>query len=164
MFDILAVFHGGSEEILYPKVDVGRPQLDFGPGFYVTDIYSQAKEWAKKMAERRSSLAVVNTYHLNQKELLETGNGLIFPAYDKDWLEFVTQSRLGKRPWQGYDYIEGGVADDNVFDTLRLYINGFISSEDALQRLKYFRPSNQICILNQTLLDTYLEFVKSEII
>lgn len=162
MFDIIAVFHGGTEEIPHPKVNVGRPQLDFGPGFYVTDIYSQAKEWAKKMAARRNTFAVLNTYHLNQKDLLRDGEGLIFPAYDKEWLEFVTKSRLGHQPWQGYDYIEGGVADDNVFDTLRLYINGFISSEDALQRLKYFRPANQICILNQLLLDKYLTFIKSE--
>ncbi len=63
--------------------------------------------------------------------------------------------------WKGYDYIEGGIANDRVVNTVRLYMNGIISSEDALNRLKYFKPTNQICILNQDLLKEYLTFVES---
>ena len=33
MYDILTVFHGGTDEIKTPLVDVGRPNLDFGLGF-----------------------------------------------------------------------------------------------------------------------------------
>ena len=35
MYDILTVYHGGSEVISHPKVDVGRPNLDFGSGFFL---------------------------------------------------------------------------------------------------------------------------------
>ena len=37
------VYHGAVQEIVSPLVHVGRDHLDFGKGFYVTDIRSQAK-------------------------------------------------------------------------------------------------------------------------
>lgn len=162
MYDILTVYHGGTLEIANPKVDAGRPNLDFGPGFYVTDIYTQAKDWAIKISRDREENPIVNVYHLRQKELLSNCRSLRFDAYDKFWLEFVTDSRLGKQPWVGYDYIEGGVADDRVVNTIRLYMTGYISAEEALNRLRYFKPNNQICLLNQEITNTYLSFVESE--
>ena len=41
------VFHGSLEEITAPLVNVGRDNLDFGKGFYVTDIRRQARTWAE---------------------------------------------------------------------------------------------------------------------
>lgn len=162
IYDTLTVYHGGTIEIQHPKVDAGRPNLDFGPGFYTTDIYVQAKDWALKIADDRKLEPVVSIYHLSQKDLLGNCRHLIFDSYDKDWLDFVTQSRLGNKPWKDYDYIEGGVADDRVVNTIRLYMGGFISADEALGRLKYFKPTNQICLLNQELTDRYLTFVESE--
>lgn len=164
MYDILTVYHGGTLEIVNPKVDAGRPNLDFGPGFYVTDIYTQAKDWAKKIGKDREQAPIVNVYHLKQNELISNCSTLIFESYNKDWLEFVTQSRLGNHPWIGYDYIEGGVADDRVVNTVRLYMTGFISADEALNRLQYYKPNNQICLLNQEITDRYLSFVESETI
>ena len=164
MFEILTVYHGSTLEISQPKVDVGRPNLDFGPGFYVTDIYSQAKDWAIKVSNSQETQPIINRYLLKREKFVSNSRHLIFPEYNKDWLDFVTASRLGRSPWKNYDYIEGGVADDRVVNTIRLYMTGFISYEDALKRLKYFRPANQICILNQSLLEKYLTFVESEII
>lgn len=162
MYDILTVYHGGTERISNPKANFGRPNLDFGPGFYVTDIYTQAKDWAMKIANFREAPPIINVYHLQQNEILAHCRSLIFKTYDKEWLEFVTLSRLGEKPWEGYDYIEGGVADDRVVNTIRLYMGGYISAEDALNRLKYFKPTNQICLLNQELNDRYLTFVESQ--
>ena len=158
----LIVYHGGTHDILTPDVSVGRPNLDFGPGFYVTDIYSQAKEWALKVGELRESTPVINRYELNRSQILKEARTLVFESYNKDWLEFVSQSRLGNRPWEGFDYIEGGVADDRVVNTIRLYMAGYISAEDALNRLQYFKPTNQICLLNQGLTDKYLKYIGSE--
>ena len=164
MFDTLIVYHGGTAVIDTPKVNAGRLNLDFGPGFYVTDIYVQAKDWAVKIAKERDLTPIVNVYHLRQRDILQNCHNLIFETYNRDWLEFVTQSRLGKTPWDGFDYIEGGVADDRVVNTIRLYMSGFISAEDALNRLKYYKPTNQICLLNQELTNKYLKFVESETI
>ena len=82
----------------------------------------------------------------------------IFENYDKDWLNFIVACRKGEPVWEEFDYIEGGVANDRVIDTVNLYINGLISEDGALRRLRYLKPNNQICILNQDMLDRYLMF------
>ncbi len=161
MYEVLTVYHGGTEEIRSPLVNFGIPNLDFGPGFYITDMYLQAKEWAEQVADLRSTSPIVSVYHLRQKDTISCCHAKIFTEYDNEWLEFVTSNRLGKEVWKGYDYVEGGIANDRVINTVRLYMNGFISAGEALRRLKYYKPNNQICISNQHVLDKNLSFVKS---
>lgn len=50
-------------EIPEPLAKIGRKNLDFGPGFYLTQIESQAKDWATIIASRkgRETKAVLNT-------------------------------------------------------------------------------------------------------
>jgi len=75
------------------------------------------------------------------------------------WLAFVMASRGGERRWSDYDIIEGGIANDRVFNTIELYFNGLIDKGEALKRLSYEQPNNQICLLNQSLIDKYLHFI-----
>lgn len=156
MAEPIIVYHGGTEAIADPLVNAGRAGLDFGRGFYVTDLFVQAKDWAERMANIRSQQPIVSEYILNKGAVLQNCRTKIFEAYDREWLDFVAASRLGQKVWQGYDYIEGGIANDRVVDTIRLYMNGFISAEDALGRLRYFKPTNQICILNQQVINKFL--------
>ena len=58
--------------------------------------------------------------------------------------------------------VEGGVANDNVIDTVEDYENGIITAEQALGQLKYKQVNHQICILNQDIADKYLSFIASE--
>ena len=83
---------------------------------------------------------------------------LKFDAYSEDWLEFVVSNRQGKNLWKEFDIIEGGIANDRIFNTIELYSTGLISKSETLQRLKYQKPNNQICILNQEIIDKYLTF------
>lgn len=80
MYEILTVYHGGTEIITNPQVNIGRPNLDFGPGFYVTDIYVQAKDWAEKIADIREATPILNIYHLKQQNILSNCHSLIFKA------------------------------------------------------------------------------------
>jgi len=61
-----------------------------------------------------------------------------------------------------YDIVEGGVANDNVIDTVEDYENGIITAEQALGQLRYKRVNHQICILNQEIIDKFLTFKNSE--
>lgn len=61
-----------------------------------------------------------------------------------------------------YDIVEGGVANDNVIDTVEDYENNVITAEQALGQLKYKAVNHQLCILNQEIVDNYLSFVSSE--
>ena len=160
----MEVYHGGTEIIDAPKIDVGRPKLDFGPGFYLTSLYDQAMEWAMKIGDERNVRPIINKYDFDKDNSLKDFRYLIFDEYDESWLHFVCDCRMGKTSYSNYDIIEGGVADDRVKDTVKLFMTGFLSMESALNRLKYFRPNNQICILNQDVIARYLKFVSYEVV
>lgn len=156
--DKIEVYHAGTDPIEKPDCSHGRVDLDFGQGFYVTDIYDQAYNFAMAKSRERRCPPLINVYLLDRKGILEEARNLIFDRYDEDWLEFIVDCRSGGNLWKEYDYIEGGVADDRVIDTVNMYIQGFISRDRALNNLRYMKPNNQICILNQRLLDKYLNF------
>lgn len=86
----------------------------------------------------------------------------VFENYDIEWLEYVVDCRRGGVLHQQYDMVEGGVANDNVIDTVEDYENGIITAEQALGQLKYKQVNHQICILNQDIADKYLSFIASE--
>lgn len=152
------VFHGGTEQVVHPVCKFGRRYLDFGQGFYVTNLRQQAVDWATQVAARRGQAPVVNRYKLDRESILKEGRCKVFEAYDKDWLEFIVASRRGQHVADNYDYIEGGVANDRVVDTVNLYMAGLMDETTALYRLAQHQPNNQMCILSQELTDKYLMF------
>ena len=157
---MITVYHGSALEVSKPLVALGRPNLDFGQGFYVTDLREQAERWATRIATRRMAKPVLSFYEFD----LETAKQyryLKFDFYDKAWLDFIVANRKGKMEWKDYDVIEGGVANDNVIDTVEDYLRGRMSAEAALVELSKHRPNNQFCILNQEIIDLHLHFVES---
>jgi len=148
-------------EVSSPIVMLGRPNLDFGQGFYVTDILEQAERWAKRMATRRLASPVMSVYQLDIEAVSHQYRYLKFDAYDKTWLDFIVGNRNGRLLWKDYDIVEGGVANDNVIDTVEDYMRGRMSAKAALVELSKHQPNNQICILNQDIIDKYLHFDKS---
>lgn len=158
----VTVYHGGTEKIEYPICRLGRKNLDFGQGFYITDIKEQAIEWAKSTAKRRKEQAFINIYQLDKEAILSEARCKIFTAYDQEWLEFIVASRQGLNPATDYDYIEGGIANDRVIDTINLYMAGLMSADIALKRLSEHQPNNQICLLSQEITDKYLTYDNTE--
>ena len=77
-------------------------------------------------------------------------------------MDFIVANRKGKMLWKDYDIVEGGVANDNVIDTVEDYIRGRMSAEAALRELSKHQPNNQLCILNQLIIDKYLCFIESK--
>lgn len=45
-----------------------------------------------------------------------------------------------------------------------LALAGRITTEQALDQLKYKKPNNQICLRNQEVIDKFLHFKKAEIL
>ncbi len=158
----ITVYHGATQVIEAPICKFGRPNLDFGQGFYVTDLKEQAIKWAQTIAPRRQEKPLLNIYELDKDAILSEARCKIFTAYDKDWLDFIVGNRQGKNPAKDFDYVEGGIANDRVIDTVRLYMTGFYTVELALQQLIFHKPNNQICLLNQELLNKYLVYNGTE--
>lgn len=156
------VYHGAAEEVANPLVHVGRENLDFGKGFYVTDIRKQARTWAEiKSRYQMDAEGVINEYQFDFDTAIKEFRYKKFEKYDKDWLHFILDCRDGKKVWRDYDIIEGGVANDRVIDTIEAYKAGQIGEEEALGELSKHQPNNQICILKQAVIDKYMKFKKS---
>lgn len=158
----MIVYHGGTEKIERPICKFGRPNLDFGQGFYITNLRQQAESWANNMARNRKKPAIINRYRLNRDAVLEKMRCKIFNAYDEEWLEFIVGNRNGENLAKGYDYVEGGVANDRVVDTVNLYVVGLMELSTALKELSRHQPNNQICILNQDIINKYLIYDGTE--
>ena len=152
----IIVYHGGTEVVEHPICSYGRLNLDFGQGFYVTDLKEQAIQWAKTVAGRKMATPLLNRYRLCKAQILQEARCKVFEAYDAEWLEFIVASRQGKPVASSFDYIEGGVANDRVIDTINLYMAGLMDREMALRRLSMHKPNNQMCLLNQRITDNYL--------
>ena len=160
----MTVYHGSTVVVDNPLVGVGRANLDFGKGFYVTDLREQAISWASRPLNAGKP-QLLNIYELDKEAILAANfQYKRFKAYDAEWLEFVVASRKSQPVWAAFDVIEGGIANDRVFNTIELYSQGLITQEVALQRLQYEQPNNQICIINQEVADRYLHYFSSEII
>ena len=55
----IELYHAATEIISKPLCGMGRRDLDFGPGFYMTDIYDQAVMWANRRANERKLPAIL---------------------------------------------------------------------------------------------------------
>ena len=155
----MILYHGGTEAVMHPDCKKGRPDLDFGQGFYVTLLQDQAEGFARRKARDRKSKPVISVYEFDYEAAIEDCVYLNFAFYDEAWLDFVVASRNGMKPWANYDIVEGGVANDRVIDTVELYTIGILDKTSALGRLSEHKPNHQICILSQAILDEYLKFV-----
>ena len=57
--------------------------------------------------------------------------------------------------------IIGNVADDDVFKTVDMYFRGLWDKKRVLEELRYYKMNDQICIVNQKVLEEVLTFQKS---
>jgi len=153
----MKVYHSSTLEIQRPEVSFSRQFLDFGPGFYVTTLQDQAEKYGERF-KLRGKIAILNEYDLSDD--LSAWNLRKFAGYDEEWLDYVGECRAGRIPDHS-DIVKGGIANDKVFRTLDLYFAGDISKEDALRKLVFERPNNQICLRSQELIDQCLTFISS---
>lgn len=154
----MILYHTSNMEIRKPDIAFSRNSLDFGRGFYTTENRSQAEKYARRFFKQNEP-AVMNVYNFDD-EMLARYSRKVFVAYDEEWLDYVESCRR-EQPHEHFDIVEGGIANDNVFDTLDLYMAGIITHEQAIGRLKKKKPNQQICFTNQNLIDLHLHFVES---
>lgn len=154
----MKVYHTSATTVQHPDVLHSREYLDFGKGFYVTTLREQAVKYAERFILRGRE-AWLNVYEL--KDIEENYSVKHFLAYDAEWLDFVTECRKGTDA-TNHDVVVGGIANDKVFRTIDLYFAGDIGKDEALRRLKYEKPNNQICIRSQQVLEKCLNFLTSQ--
>ena len=154
----MIVYHGGTESIENPDIKFSKNYLDFGKGFYVTTYKEQAEKWAQRRSMRNRKKAIVNVYELSD-DLKEYS--VIKFKDDQIWLNFVCDCRRGKDIYKQYDVAMGSVADDDVFKSIDMYFKGLWDEEKTLNEIRYYKMNNQICLINQKLINDELKFIKS---
>ncbi len=168
----MIVYHGGIDCIELPNITFGRKNVDFGQGFYITNIYSQALRWAKRKAtfekmKGNDSIPIVNKYSLNLSSGL---NILEFEEYNRSWLKYVVWNRTGKYfdIKDDYDIVIGPVADDDIINQVDQFIylleNNKVDNNVYtfyLELFSFAKKSNQICIKTEQGLSS-LKYIESE--
>ncbi|HIZ32753.1 MAG TPA: DUF3990 domain-containing protein [Candidatus Bacteroides merdigallinarum] len=150
----MKLYHASPFIITQPDIYHSREHLDFGKGFYLTILREQACQYAQRFL-LRGKTAYINHYVLDDE--LSEFNVKKFEQYDEEWLDYVSKCRKGIALTK-YDIVEGGIANDRVFNTIDLYFAGLIAKEEALGRLAFEYPNHQLCILNQNVINRHLHF------
>jgi len=157
---MIRLYHGSTVAVRKPSLRPGRPNADFGKGFYTTSNYEQAVRWAHIKQEREEAeRAVVSVYEFDES-LLERQDLNIrkFTGADESWLYFVTGCRKS-RPHK-YDLVQGPVANDKVFTTVNLFESGVLSAEAAILQLKAYKTYDQLSFHTAKVVKT-LNFIES---
>lgn len=156
----MKLYHGSTVIVDKPLVSYGRDNLDFGKGFYTTNLQGQAEKWVQRFIALGKK-GIISIYNFDGTDIQTKYRYKKFSEYNEEWLDFVLACRNGSKEYLNYDIIEGGIANDKVFNTVELYFSKLIDKTTALQRLKSEIPNNQICFVSQKVLEEVLHFESS---
>jgi len=147
---------------------MSRSRTDFGKGFYMGNNLGEARKWARSQSMTAETPTVMR--YVLSEELFDSNNTTLkklwFPAPTVEWLDFVrdnrriiTRKEQTSEPRHDYDIVYGPIANDKVVDVVDEYIDGHITTEEAIQRIKVvpsvfqlsFHTSLALNFINQTL-------------
>ena len=158
----MKLYHGSIDQVNTPRILNQETFLDFGGGFYTTSSYEQAERWARiKMRRSKVFTGYVSVYDF---DLEKAENDCIinrFECPDETWLRFVTEHRRGITSDDGCDLHIGPVADDNVYQTIRLFETGVFDTEETIKRLKTEVLHDQ-WVFHTTKALSYLSFLEAD--
>jgi hypothetical protein len=142
----MRLYHGSNVD--FDKIDLAkcRPNKDFGQGFYLTDIRSQAESMAVRRCEfEETGNPIVQEYEFDE-HLIDSQelNVKVFDGVSQEWAEFILMNRMahGVRK-HDYDIVVGPVADDGVVFQLNLYMQRLITMETLIKELTFSHLNNQ---------------------
>ena len=142
----MILYHGTNVD--FDKIDIEKsnPYKDFGKGFYLTNLQTQAEELAKKKARIFGGNPIVQVYDFDEAVLTNhLLNVLVFEKPIKEWAEFIYRNRnrntLSFK--HEYDIVSGPIADDGVAYLLNRYEEGSFTLEELAKELEYRKLNNQ---------------------
>ena len=135
----MKLYHGSDVDIDTVDISLCTPLKDFGQGFYLTEDKAHAQRMAERRADFSGKTAVVNEYDFDERLLTDVNLKVkIFNEYSVEWAEFVNRNRRGEET-DRFDIVYGPIADDKVGVQIRLFTEGYISIEEFLERIKFYR-------------------------
>lgn len=142
----MKLYHGTNIEFSEIQISKCRPNKDFGRGFYLTAIRSQAQEMAIRRTEFSGwGVPVIQEYKFDEDILHSPEfNVKVFDGVSREWAEFILMNRQARgKKLHDYDIVVGPVADDGVVYQLNLYLQRLITLDDLVRELTYKQLNNQ---------------------
>ncbi|GHV37961.1 hypothetical protein FACS1894187_15980 [Synergistales bacterium] len=141
----MTLYHGTIYDFNTIDINRGKPNKDFGRGFYTSRVEQHAVSLAKrnklieetrlvKLGRRLTVTAWLYTYEFDMINL-EALSVRDFKTADHEWVKFVTKNRASRAKLHDYDIIIGPTANDDTNATIGLYMLGAygdIDSEEAI--------------------------------
>lgn len=135
----MILYHGSNVAIDKIDLEMSKPNKDFGRGFYLSEVESQAKEMALFKSALLGGDAVVTKFDFDENALNHSSLRIkIFNDYNENWADFVFANREG-RTIEHYDIVYGPIANDKVGLQIRKLKDGSIDKAEFLNRLKYMK-------------------------
>ena len=132
----MILYHGSTVLVDNPRIITGENFLDFGVGFYTTSSYEQAERWARiKMRREKKEIGYVAVYDFDYEAAQSVAMIPSFHTAFMDWLHFVVNNSQGAPFRNPADMHIGPVADDNVYQSIRLFETAILSAEETVNRL-----------------------------
>ena len=158
----MRLYHGSEFVIKKPEYEKGKPNNDYGKGFYCTEDIDLAREWSVDIMRD----GFVNIYELNAKGLyfldLNSSNYCIL-----HWISILIQNRkfeletpMAREAYRflsdnysintaNADVIKGYRADDSYFSYAQDFVNGVISVSQLKKAMTLGQLGEQIMLRSQ---------------
>ena len=160
------LFHGSERIIIKPEYGVGKLHNDYGRGFYCTEDFELAAEWAVDVSRD----GYVNRYSMDTSglKMLDLNSSEYTVLH---WLAILINNRyfelnsaLSREAFRylsehfltdisGYDLIKGYRADDSYFSFAQDFLNNQISISQLNRALKHGDLGEQIMLRSKKAFD-----------
>ena len=141
----MKLYHGTNVDFDVIDLTKSNKYKDFGQGFYLTDIRSQAEELAAKKSRLFGGYPVIQEYEFD--ESLLSGAELKVLKFDKpstEWAEFIFKNRNRDHNFtHDYDIVIGPIANDGVAYLLGRYEEGTLTIEELSDKLDFKKLNSQ---------------------
>lgn len=169
----MKIYHGSKDIIKSPIYGGGNKNNDYGKGFYTTEHFDLAAEWA--VEENRSGYVNEYTIDTSDLKILNLNNNEFNIL---NWLTILINNRLFKinSPIQkqgskylrdnfnintnGYDIIIGYRADDSYYDFAESFLNNIINLEQLSKAMNLGKLGEQVFIKSEYAFSK-IKYVKS---
>ena len=157
---MITLYHGSN--VFLEKIDLTRshPDKDFGKGYYLTDIRTQAEA----MSIRRVRIAgegepTLTVYSFDESQLHSPELRVkVFDEPTEEWALFVLSNREASLTGYTHDYdiVIGPIADDGVAFQLDRYTRHMITLATLVEELTYRKLNRQYYFGTERALQTLI--------
>jgi hypothetical protein len=157
---MITLYHGSN--VFIEKIDLTRshPDKDFGKGYYLTDIRTQAEA----MSIRRVRIAgegepTLTVYSFDESQLHSPELRVkVFDKPTEEWALFVLSNREASLTGYTHDYdiVIGPIADDGVAFQLDRYTRHMITLATLVEELTYRKLNRQYYFGTERALQTLI--------